>query len=154
MLLKLLLCVVIVQIATAKLWVFFQNTGSDIAVRAVDSLTNLPKNWAATADYSAASEHPSNFGRLVIQTNGELADDVQTFAAGFLEGYLTSTLIYQHYANMMCQVDCSGYVSPELKTFFEQQDAWTRAQVTRHKDCPYWSYIGDFFLSFFLSLES
>lgn len=42
---------------------------------------------------------------------------------------------------MMCQVDCSGNVSPELQAFFTEQDLWSREQVKKNPDCPYWGYI-------------
>jgi len=99
--------------------------------------------WVAQAEYSPASEHISNFGQYKVKTNGLFSDNAQTFAAGYLEGYLTAETIHQHYANMMCQVDCSGAVPPELKQFFAEQDMWTRQQVQKNPDSPYWNYVGN-----------
>jgi hypothetical protein len=111
----------------------------------VTAVTENPTDelWVAQATYSPASDHVSNFAQLSIKTNAKFGDTVQTFAAGYLEGYLTAESIHQHYANMMCQVDCSGYVSPELKSFFETQDVWTRQQIEEHPTCPYWGYVGE-----------
>jgi len=100
------------------------------------------KMWVAQAEYSPAADHKSNFAQLSIKTNPTFDDNTQTYAAGFLEGQLTAETIHQHYDNMVCQVDCSGEVSPELQDFFTKQDAWSREQVAKHPDCPYWGYIG------------
>jgi hypothetical protein len=62
------------------------------------------KGWIATAEYSPANDHPSNFGQLIINTESEHSDSSQMFAAGYLEGILTAELIYQNYNNMLCQV--------------------------------------------------
>lgn len=124
--------------AQAKLVLSFY--GNKLAPKVLSSTSE--DTWVAQAIYSPASEHISNFAQLQIKTNSKFNDNEQTFAAGFLEGYLTAESIHQHYANMMCQVDCSGYVSPELKEFFGKQDAWSRQQVLAHPDCPYWNYIG------------
>ncbi|KAJ1409259.1 phospholipase B-like protein, partial [Ochromonadaceae sp. CCMP2298] len=98
--------------------------------------------WVAQASYSPASEHVSNFAQLTVSTSKLFQDDLQTFAAGYLEGLLTAESVHQHYDNMVCQVDCSGYVSPQLRDFFETQDAWARAQVSANAECPYWGHIG------------
>lgn len=118
-----------------------------------DPITNIGKvlttnsgplgdGWTASATYSPAFVHKSNFAQLYIETNANYSDNDQLYAAGYLEGFTTAESIFQHYNNMLCQVDCSGYVAPELKLFFEEQDAWTREQVQKNPDCPYWGFIG------------
>lgn len=61
-------------------------------------------DWIAYAEYSPSSDHVSNFAQLLLRTNGQYSDDEQTYAAGYLEGYLTAESIHQHYFNMLCQV--------------------------------------------------
>ena len=128
--------------AQAKLQLSF--FGDHLAAKLVSGAPALSDNdqWVAQAEYSPASEHISNFGQYKVKTNGLFSDNAQTFAAGYLEGYLTAETIHQHYANMMCQVDCSGAVPPELKQFFAEQDLWTRQQVQKNPDSPYWNYVG------------
>lgn len=128
--------------AQAKL--LFSFYGDRLAPKLTPTSTDN-NDWVAQAEYSAAADHISNFAQLSVKTNPKYGDNAQTFAAGFLEGYLTAESIHQHYANMLCQVDCSGYVSPELKEFFTKQDVWTRQQIQAHPDCPYWSYVGTYY---------
>lgn len=105
--------------------------------------SELKDDWVATAVYSKAEEHISNFGQLIVSTNGDgISDDMQTFGAGYLEGMVTAEKIYQNYQNMLCQVDCSGNVPPEVQEFFTQQDLWAREQVAKNGDCNYWKNIG------------
>ena len=138
---NLFVCLTLVLVAVqAKLQLSFYGDSASPKVLTGDATAN--SEWVAQAEYSPASEHISNFGQFIVKTNGIYGDNAQTFAAGFLEGYLTAETIHQHYANMMCQVDCSGAVPPELKEFFSQQDAWTRIQVQKNPDSPYWNYIG------------
>jgi hypothetical protein len=61
-------------------------------------------DWIAYAEYSPSSDHVSNFAQLMLRTNGQYSDNEQTYAAGYLEGYLTAESIHQHYFNMLCQV--------------------------------------------------
>ena len=133
--------VLVLVAAQAKLQLSFY--GDSLSPKVVVSNVAGGSEWVAQAEYSPAAEHVSNFGQFTVKTNGIYGDNAQTFAAGFLEGYLTAETIHQHYANMMCQVDCSGAVPPELKEFFTQQDAWTRLQVQKNPDSSYWHYIGE-----------
>ena len=110
------------------------------------ALTN--ESWVATASFSDAVDHPSNFGTLDITTQPSSSDNTQMFAAGFAEGFLTAERIYQHYQNMMCQVDCSGAVPVELSQFFDQQNAWARSQVAKHPSSNYWQFIGSLLSQF------
>lgn len=43
----------------------------------------------------------------------------------------------------LLQVDCSGYVAPEIQAFFTAQDIWARKQVQAHKNSSYWQFVGD-----------
>lgn len=138
---NLFVCLALVLVAAqAKLQLSFYGDNASPKVLKSDATAN--SEWVAQAEYSPASEHISNFGQFTVKTNSIYGDNAQTFAAGFLEGYLTAETIHQHYSNMMCQVDCSGAVPPELKEFFSQQDAWTRLQVQKNPDSPYWNYVG------------
>lgn len=53
----------------------------------------------AYANYSHASNHPSGFGQLRVQTNPEYSNKVQMQGAGFIEGYLTAAQIFDHWYN-------------------------------------------------------
>lgn len=70
----------------------------------VDASTPSTNDWIATAEFTSADDHISNFAQLKIRTNSDFPDDLQLFAAGYVEGILTAKSIYQHYNNMLCQV--------------------------------------------------
>lgn len=42
---------------------------------------------------------------------------------------------------LFLQVDCTGYVPPELSAFFDAQEVWMREQIAANKECPYWTYM-------------
>ena len=131
-------------VIAAQAKVFLSFFGDRNSPKVSSSVDGSAATTVAQAEYSPASEHISNFAQLSVKTTAGFADNDQAFAAGFLEGYLTAESIHQHYANMLCQVDCTGYVSPELKEFFTKQDSWTRQQIKANPDCPYWNYIGKY----------
>lgn len=118
--------------------------GSRLSPRLVDGFVSATtgSDWTAQATYTPSSDHVSNFAQLNIESNKEHDDNEQMFAAGYLEAYLSAESIFNHYNNMLCQVDCSGYVPPELSAFFDAQDAWMREQIANNKECPYWTYMG------------
>ena len=56
---------------------------------------------AAYGSYDSGANHPSNFGVLKINTNKDIADSKQMFAAGYLEAALTVSDIFAMYSNML-----------------------------------------------------
>lgn len=100
-------------------------------------------DWVCYGEYSPAANHVSNFAQLYIESNENFSDDEQMFAAGFLEAYMSAESIFQHYNNMLCQVDCSGAVPTELSNFFQVQEEWMRGKVEANTECPYWSFMGN-----------
>jgi hypothetical protein len=98
--------------------------------------------WVAFVKYTDANETKSNFGQLYIETNRAMSNNDQTFGAGYVEGSLTAERIWQHYQNMLCQVDCDGNIPQDLRDFFSAQDAWVRTQVqTLGATDPYWAFV-------------
>lgn len=138
---KKVLSILSLVLAVAQGKSFLSFYGSKVAPKVLSTETGGDGS-IATAMYSPASEHISNFAQFTVKTTAGFPDTDQAFAAGYLEGFLTAESIHQHYANMMCQVDCSGYVPPELTEFFAKHAEWTKQQVAAHPDCPYWQYIG------------
>ena len=73
----------------------------------------------------------TGWGVLDVKTDGQNADAVQAYAAGFVEGLLTAPRIYEHYLNLW-QVVFGKYNQSEVelvKDWMRRQDQWTRRQV-------------------------
>ena len=69
----------------------------------------------------------SNFGQLKIDTSGEFPDAIQTFAAGFLEGYLTAPRIAQNYKNLHTYFNTTmGASLEEPMKWMHRQDDFVR----------------------------
>eukprot|EP01114_Cavostelium_apophysatum_P001150 TRINITY_DN10983_c0_g1_i1.p1 TRINITY_DN10983_c0_g1~~TRINITY_DN10983_c0_g1_i1.p1 ORF type:complete len:545 (+),score=120.02 TRINITY_DN10983_c0_g1_i1:36-1637(+) len=84
----------------------------------------------------------SGWGILKIQTNSKEDDNVQMFAAGYLEGALTSDRIYQNYENMY-QYFFSPKQPPtaKLMDFLAKQDSWVRTQIKNNAADNYWKQV-------------
>ena len=46
------------------------------------------KSVSASGNYSDALNHPSFFGQLRIETDGKIPDQLQGYAAGYVEGFV------------------------------------------------------------------
>ncbi|KAJ6656361.1 hypothetical protein lerEdw1_003864 [Lerista edwardsae] len=63
-------------------------------------------------------------------------------AAGFLEGYLTASHMCDHVANLYPQLIKSEAIEEKVKDFMKKQDTWTRQQIKKNKDDPFWRHTG------------
>eukprot|EP00753_Platysulcus_tardus_P015584 PLAT5104.1.p1 GENE.PLAT5104.1~~PLAT5104.1.p1 ORF type:complete len:554 (+),score=259.67 PLAT5104.1:12-1673(+) len=87
----------------------------------------------------------SNFGQLHVATNASFPDEQQMYAAGFLEGALTQTRIFEYVqdmSNWTLNITPGTGVPPALTKWFDSQDAWMREQVSSQKDDPLWQQMG------------
>ena len=100
----------------------------------------MVKNALAVGSVSPDTAHVSNFGQLHIQTLAGGTDEDLAYAAGVLEGALTSERITQATNNLYCQINCTGSVPAEITTYLDEQLAWTEAQIASNPDDPYWSF--------------
>eukprot|EP00937_MAST-01D_sp_MAST-1D-sp2_P007370 g7370.t1 len=90
----------------------------------------------------------TGWSQLWLTTPGadtDAAELVQGFAAGYLEGALTHTLIARHHANLRAELleQLPAATATKLLAFVAEQDAWARArvreQVWQHRVVPaYW----------------
>jgi len=100
---------------------------------------------AAWGSYTDMDGTASGFGQLTITTGATFPDAVQTGAAGFLEGALTAERISSHWINVGAWIRSqfkSGTVPASFQTFFETQDAWSRANVKANATSPIWRATG------------
>lgn len=82
------------------------------------------KTDAAYIYYDTADQHISHFATLTITTNQSYTDDVQAYAAGYLEGNATAEDLFNMYLNVRNVVNESGFVPQNLSNFFYNQDQW------------------------------
>jgi hypothetical protein len=86
--------------------------------------------------------HPSMFGELSVRSNPALSDDDQMYAAGYIEGLLTATRIYQSSVNVRCQLACDGSIPDSLRNFVAQNEAWVLGQVAANPSDSKWQMMG------------
>ncbi|MBN3323413.1 PLBL1 Phospholipase, partial [Atractosteus spatula] len=71
------------------------------------------------------------------------SDETTSFLAGYLEGFLTAPLMFDHYANMYPQLISDPKILGPVQDFMRKQDAWVRAQVRNHSASdPLWRHAG------------
>ena len=87
------------------------------------------QNAVSWGRYVDASKTASNFGKLKIKTSKEYDDDVQVFAAGYVEGRLTAFRIRQNYENLHSYFTRTMNASlEEPMKWIKEQDMWVRGQ--------------------------
>ena len=86
---------------------------------------------------------------LDVHTAPSASGSTQAFAAGFLEGALTSELIFRHFNNQWTlnfPANTSAPVAPPREAaFVEQHVAWMYRQVAAPpsaKEAAYWQHVG------------
>jgi hypothetical protein len=76
---------------------------------------------------------------LSISTDASQPALTQAFAAGYIEGSVTTKSIWNAWRAFIVQVPSD----PKLTTFATQQDTWLRGQVTLYASTsPYWANVG------------
>ncbi|XP_066489945.1 phospholipase B-like 1 [Tiliqua scincoides] len=71
-----------------------------------------------------------------------ISNEYLMYAAGFLEGYLTASHMYDHVANLYPQLIKTATIEKKVKDFMSKQDTWTRQQIKNKKDDPFWRHAG------------
>ncbi|XP_064610891.1 putative phospholipase B-like 2 [Liolophura sinensis] len=90
----------------------------------------------------------TGFSSLEIQTSGSYPDDIQAYAAGWAEGYLTKNLISDHWANT-AHGYCSSPPTPycrRLRIFLEQNLRWMKNAIEKNVESPYWHQVSLFLI--------
>eukprot|EP01121_Diplochlamys_sp_Union-15-3_P017329 TRINITY_DN607_c0_g1_i1.p1 TRINITY_DN607_c0_g1~~TRINITY_DN607_c0_g1_i1.p1 ORF type:complete len:533 (-),score=75.69 TRINITY_DN607_c0_g1_i1:57-1655(-) len=94
--------------------------------------------WGYFSDETALN----GWGKLSISTSNQFSDNVQCYAAGFLEGYFTHRQIYQ----VKISYDYSNFKSSDppkaMLDFIRHNDDWVRAQVQKFSTDSYWQNVG------------
>lgn len=94
---------------------------------------------APATGYFQAMMNTTGWGELYIRTNPALPDSQTMYAAGYLEGQLTSEWIYATYLN----AQQGSPLNAKVASFLLENLAWTRSMVS---DSPapamYWTHVG------------
>jgi hypothetical protein len=86
----------------------------------------------------------SGFGSLSITTNASYSDVDQMYGAGYIEGVLTQFPIKQQYDNMNAWLASNfnnNTIPPVYQKFFQDQDTWSRQQVSSNSS-DFWAIVG------------
>jgi Phospholipase B len=94
---------------------------------------------AATASYTPGTLNSTGWAYLEITTNSSFTDGESAYAAGYLEGYLTFTEIYQFTVN--AHGGLSPF-SPVLRSWVENNTAYVKQQVTENPSDSFWYQVG------------
>ncbi|CAK6443646.1 unnamed protein product [Pipistrellus nathusii] len=104
----------------------------------------LDKNGDAYGFYND-SMNTTGWGILEIRAgygSKSLSNDVIMFLAGFLEGYLTSMHVYDHFKNLYPQLIKAPSMVDKVQKFMKKQEQWTWNNVISYKDDPIWRHTG------------
>ncbi|XP_006084330.1 phospholipase B-like 1 isoform X1 [Myotis lucifugus] len=104
----------------------------------------LDKNGDAYGFYNN-SVNTTGWGILEIRAgygSQSLSNEVIMFVAGFLEGYLTASHIYDHFINLYPQLIKKPSIVDKVQEFMKKQDQWTRNNIKSYKDDPFWRHTG------------
>eukprot|EP01089_Gocevia_fonbrunei_P003468 TRINITY_DN13445_c0_g1_i1.p1 TRINITY_DN13445_c0_g1~~TRINITY_DN13445_c0_g1_i1.p1 ORF type:complete len:542 (+),score=120.42 TRINITY_DN13445_c0_g1_i1:50-1675(+) len=95
--------------------------------------------------------HKDGWGKLNIQTNAQYGDEIQMFAAGYLEGAFTHERIYDHYVNVWSYLfkNISTPMPDVLHTWFKTQHSWVHDESLKNKASdPYWGQVAGILAQF------
>lgn len=101
--------------------------------------------WDAQAEYTTDTAHPSHFGELSVKTNAALSDDDQMYAAGFIEGQLTASRIFEASINTRCQLSCDGNIPDNLRQFVAANEEWLLSNVASNPTDSRWMMMGSIY---------
>jgi hypothetical protein len=83
----------------------------------------------------------TGWSQLAVTTNDSYADEVQAYAAGAVEGYLTYGLIHNHYVNTVgSYCSQSSPFCSRLNDYLDKQDDWIRTNM-RTNNSDYWHQV-------------
>lgn len=81
---------------------------------------------------------------LDLETLPQFPDKIQAFAAGYLEGWVTSSLLHMHYQNTIVgRCDGKQGLCDKIDSWVQTNDRWVKRKVRHHKHSnPYWHHVG------------
>ncbi|EGG23772.1 phospholipase B [Cavenderia fasciculata] len=90
----------------------------------------------ATAIYSNQME-TTGWGYLSVETSSNFPDLVQASAAGYLEGYITSDMIYQNWYNMYVN-EYKSFISDAVVNWVSSNIKYMVQEIQNNPNDPFW----------------
>ncbi|XP_028636840.1 phospholipase B-like 1 [Grammomys surdaster] len=112
--------------------------------KTVEIKTVLDKNGDAYGFYNDSIK-TTGWGILEIRAgygSQTLSNEIIMFMAGYLEGYLTALHMYDHFTNLYPQLIKNPSIMNKVQDFMEKQELWTRQNIKKLKDDPFWRHTG------------
>eukprot|EP01111_Echinosteliopsis_oligospora_P009547 TRINITY_DN2818_c0_g1_i2.p1 TRINITY_DN2818_c0_g1~~TRINITY_DN2818_c0_g1_i2.p1 ORF type:complete len:183 (+),score=18.55 TRINITY_DN2818_c0_g1_i2:108-656(+) len=100
----------------------------------------LDETGSAWAKYNS-SNTLTGWAEIAITTNPSASDSLQMYAAGFLEGAISSDLIWANYYNMFVEEYNSKPWSEEITVWFQNNFKYMYAQIEANQEDPYWQHV-------------
>ena len=128
-------------VLSAPLWnaSVYCKAGLDVQYACTIS-TGTPQQWTARASLDTASINVTGWSRLVVETNAGEAKDMQAYASGYIEGFLSWDLVD---LTWLSQANTLDHIDAKVADFVQQQLTWvlTTAQTQGPTDNT-WLYTG------------
>ena len=107
-------------------------------------LGSIDTTAAAYGSYDPATNHVSYFAVLKIETNPSYTDEDQMYAAGYLEGALTTSDTYDLWQNLLSTFGWASNQPPScIADFFVTQDEYIRSMIATAADNrAFWDALG------------
>jgi hypothetical protein len=115
------------------------HVNSQFRVLCSSSTSDEKGNIVATAKYEDRVEQ-QGWGHFTVRTYNPFNPNDQAYAAGLLEGFMTSERISQMYLNFY-GLNFPNGTSNELLTYYTEQINWIKASIEANSDDQYWNKV-------------
>jgi len=108
--------------------------------------SSISKDCVGQANYQNAV-NTTGWAFLELETSGDFSDVVQAYGAGFLEGWITSSILYMHYKNTIVgRCDGKEALCEKERKWVNENHHWVRKKIEHHqRKVAYWHHVGLFY---------
>eukprot|EP00092_Neocalanus_flemingeri_P009860 GFUD01010629.1.p1 GENE.GFUD01010629.1~~GFUD01010629.1.p1 ORF type:complete len:562 (-),score=106.79 GFUD01010629.1:392-2077(-) len=112
----------------------------------IESGSSASKHCVGQANYQNAV-NATGWAFLELETSGEFSDVVQAYGAGYLEGWVTSSLLFMQYQNTVVgRCDGKEALCEKITKWVHDNHHWVRKKVKHHRrKATYWHHVGLFY---------
>jgi len=124
--------------------------GGNYEVHQLNQFEDFPRggiDWVARGEYKN-QVNSTGWGFLQVETNTEVADEIQAHGAGYFEGYVTAELVYMAYQNTIIgQCDGKEALCEKIDKWLAESIEWMEGKVEYHgNNRPYWHHVNLFLI--------
>jgi len=139
---KSLICILLLTAISAK----FYSIDVDMNIQEIsEEVAELFKHEPRVLGISKFIDNLNKTGWIYFahETNSAQPDWLQTYAAGYSEGYLTYNYIYSAWSNEKVNLQEKGVnaVPKNVTDFLQKQLLWISEMVLTNRDDPYWNLV-------------